>query len=131
MLVFNRIYLENSTISAVTIEGRFICFAFELPYKNNQKQISCILEGIYSVIIEEHKKYGRCLRLNFVDGRDGILVHAANLTTQIKGCIVPVRYLNPFASGGIDSKIALAKCIDELERLEPNQRKIKLTSNKD
>ena len=56
----------------------FACDTIELPYINNQKQISCIPKGFYLVKYRESAKYPRHYHLQDVPNRDLILVHQAN-----------------------------------------------------
>jgi hypothetical protein len=63
----------------------------ELPWKNNERKVSCIPEGEYMV----HKLYPNAKRkyqyfhVQDVPSRDSILFHPGNYTRQILGCILP------------------------------------------
>ena len=61
----------------------------ELPWENNQKQISCIPEGKYFCKIHTSAKFGWTLWLQDVPNRTAILIHAANYVRQLRGCIAP------------------------------------------
>lgn len=69
------------------------CFvSLELPWLNNQKQISCIPEGKYKTsIINTNPKItgglGRALYLHDVPERSEILCHIANTAGDLRGCI--------------------------------------------
>jgi len=61
----------------------------ELPWKNNERNISCIPPGTY--IIKKHyaphlKQH--CFLLYCVKNRSEIMVHAGNFYTDIKGCVL-------------------------------------------
>ena len=56
----------------------FACDTIELPYINNQKQISCVPKGVYLVKYRESAKYPRHYHLQDVPNRDLIFVHQAN-----------------------------------------------------
>lgn len=63
------------------------CKTLELPDLNNQKRISCIPEGIYTVIKHNSPKFGQCFWIQNVPNRDEILIHAANYKSDLLGCI--------------------------------------------
>jgi hypothetical protein len=68
-----------------------------LPDLNNQKNISCIPEGIYEYFYRESQKNGSVIELRNVPDRAFIQVHAGNYTRQIEGCILTgdsVKWLN-------------------------------------
>jgi len=77
--------------------GDFKCFTLELPWKGNEKNISCIPEGSYPAEIYESPKFGKVVLLNNVPNRTFIEIHAGNYTSQIRGCILvgdSIKYLN-------------------------------------
>lgn len=59
----------------------------ELPWKNNKVKESCITPGEYQVTIRNSPKYGKHYLINNVKGRDLILIHVANFTRELLGCI--------------------------------------------
>ena len=61
----------------------------ELPWKNNQRRISCIPAGRYFCKIHTSPKFGWTLWLQDVPNRSAILIHSANHTRQLLGCIAP------------------------------------------
>jgi hypothetical protein len=74
------------------INGRFICYTIELPWRDNQRQISCIPAGRYTLRSHRSPTFGR---VAYVIGtqpqRDFVYFHAANnALTELKGCIAPV-----------------------------------------
>jgi hypothetical protein len=61
----------------------------ELPWKENQHQISCIPEGEYPCIFEHnHPKFGDIYRILNVPNRDGILIHCGNIVQDTHGCVL-------------------------------------------
>ena len=73
-----------------------LAFTGELPWRENQRSISCIPEGTYQVIWSWSPHFKRrTYRLLNVPGRDGVLIHSANLMgdtslgyrAQLNGCI--------------------------------------------
>ena len=100
-----------------------VCNTIELPWLQNQRNVSCIPEGRYELRKRFIKKFG--LHLLVVDvpaDRSWILIHPANDTkTQLKGCIAPVTQLTGPGKGR-DSRLANEKLkaivLEALERKE-------------
>jgi hypothetical protein len=59
----------------------------ELPWRENRRQISCIPAGTYDLELWQSKKFGKCLHVMNVPGRDAILIHPLNYNSQTHGCI--------------------------------------------
>jgi hypothetical protein len=67
------------------------CKTVELPWKDNEPQVSCIPEATYnvSVVAATDKIKYRHLWVENVPKRSGIKIHVANYTRQLRGCIAP------------------------------------------
>lgn len=65
----------------------FECFTLELPWRENQRNVSCIPAGRYPVIPRFSERFKHHLHLLNVPGRDLILIHEANFVDQLRGCI--------------------------------------------
>ena len=66
----------------------FKCVTLELPWRNNQKNISCIPAGEYPMDFEWSNSFKRDLwELKEVPGRSEVKIHAANYYEQLRGCI--------------------------------------------
>lgn len=62
--------------------------SLELPWKDNQQDISCIPKGVYNIITTYSPKYKRNMWLvRDVEGRSGVRIHSANYFYDIEGCI--------------------------------------------
>ena len=84
--------------------------SLELPQKNNEQNISCILAGSYICRYENHKTKGECYRIIDVPNRDGILIHILNFSSETQGCIgVGKTMVYPTMINS--SKVALAELI--------------------
>jgi len=59
----------------------------ERPWKNNEPFISCIPDGTYVLRPHESVKFGRVWCVDQVPNRTAILIHPANLATELEGCI--------------------------------------------
>lgn len=68
-----------------------VCNTIELPWLQNQRNISCIPEARYELKKQYFEKYGHHLVVADVPGRAGILIHPASVASRdLKGCIAPV-----------------------------------------
>jgi len=59
----------------------------ELPWANNAPEKSCIPAGTYKVAHVVSPKYGKVFQVHDVPGRTHILIHSANYSRQLLGCI--------------------------------------------
>lgn len=86
--IIKRIASGESTFG-VFIDDRNIPFAvtLELPWKDNQHDVSCIPVGTYTVKRVITPKHGECFEILSVPGRTGILFHIANTFNDLLGCI--------------------------------------------
>lgn len=107
-----RTYYPNGVNGEILHQGKRVCRSIELPWKNNQRRISCIPEGRYELRKRYSRRFGWHLLVNNVVNRDYILIHAYNdVLKESKGCIAPVS--NCTAEGkGINSRASLKKLID-------------------
>ena len=89
--------------------AQHVCRTIELPWRNNQPQVSCIPEGRYALKGRYSSKYGNHLILHGVKGRSYILIHPANnALKELKGCIAPVtEHTGP--GKGSQSRVAMIK----------------------
>lgn len=115
------------------VAGDFNCRTLELPWKNNQKQISCIPPGEYDVEIRLSNKYGRVYWVRHVPNRTYILIHSGNYAgdklkgyrTHIMGCIL-LGLKSGFLGGQVavlNSRVAVRAFVNEMD-YEPFRLKI-------
>jgi len=81
-------YLADRILGVLLIDDMFYCYTLELPYLDNQKNISCIPNGLYLIKNYKSKKHGRCLAVPSVYNRSGILMHKGNRPADTQGCIL-------------------------------------------
>jgi hypothetical protein len=91
-VVLNRLVdTGKETLGKLTIHDEikecFSCKTLELSWKDNKQKISCIPRGEYLVNIRFSAKHGEHFIIEDVEGRDYILIHAANYHSQLRGCI--------------------------------------------
>lgn len=89
-LILKRTYFNDATIGTLSIldEDNPIWHTLELPNLGNQKKISCIPEGVYSVITHESPTHKNVWKVENVEDRTDILFHIGNWASDTKGCIL-------------------------------------------
>ena len=77
----------HATCGVFLADKRPLFCSLELPWFDNQQNISCIPLGCYVSLKGNHDRLGRIVSLRGVEGREGILIHSANQTSELRGCI--------------------------------------------
>ena len=109
VLLITRTYFPEGTNGNLEFEGKMICKTIELPWKENQKMISCIPEGKYLLQKRYSKKFKWHIEIMNVSNRSTILFHPANnAIKELNGCIAPVTKISG-AGLGLLSRKAFAK----------------------
>lgn len=107
-----RTYHSQGTNGEIWIGGKFVCYAIELPWLDNVRNISCIPEGTYVLAKRYSKKFKWHLLVKEVTNRSEILFHPANdVMTELRGCIAPVSRISGIGKG-VQSVIAFNKLRD-------------------
>ncbi len=89
MISLNRIETsDNGTFGVLSYNGKVLCHTCELPWRDNQKKISCIPPGTYTAKLRNSPKYGDHWHIQNVPNRDMILIHHGNTINDIEGCIL-------------------------------------------
>lgn len=128
VIELQRLYRDTWTDGLIFIEGILLCRSIELRWANNERNVSCVPEGVYPVTIIQHPKFGECLQINGVKGRSGILVHVANdAQKELRGCIAPVFSLSGNGKG-LHSRLALNYIIENLKNSEERENFLKISS---
>ena len=124
-----RFYQDGWTDGIILIKGVVVCRSIELGWANNERNVSCVPEGVYPVAIIQHPKHGECLRVDSVKGRSGILIHVANdAQKELRGCIAPVFSLSGNGKGQY-SRLALNYVIENLRKNGDKSHFIKISKN--
>ncbi len=130
VIELQRLYRDTWTDGLIFIKGILLCRSIELRWANNERNVSCVPEGVYPVAIIQHPKFGECLQVNGVKGRSGILVHVANdAQKELRGCIAPVFSLSGNGKG-LHSRLALNYIIENLKMSEEKEHFIDIKSKK-
>jgi hypothetical protein len=110
-----RSYHEKGTNGVLLLNGKRVCYTIERTWENNQKRISCIPEGTYTVMKRYTTRFGMHLHIPNVQNRQWILIHAFNMAwKESEGCIGPVAKLTGDGEG-ISSRIMLDRLLKLLE----------------
>ena len=92
LLIIRNTFTEVSTIGKLYLNGEWLCDTLENPYLDNQRNISCIPEGEYTVRLrtagESGSKNYLHLLVKDVPNRDLILFHIGNKSSDTRGCVL-------------------------------------------
>ena len=92
LLILRDTFTDESTIGELFLDGERFCDTLELPWRDNQRSISCIPVGEYSVRFryprESATRNYLHLLVKDVPNRDFILIHRGNKSSHSKGCIL-------------------------------------------
>ncbi len=78
-----RMRRHNQGTEGILFTGGFNCKVLELPWRNNQRNISCIPAGEYDTIIRQSNKYKTIYWILKVPDRSYILLHSGNWAGSI------------------------------------------------
>ena len=108
-----RIHSDLISTRGFLLYGRnVICHTLELPWRSNDKNVSCIPEGKYAAIKASSPRFGPCVYVRNVPSRDGILFHVGNNVTDTRGCILVG--LDTSDTGVIHSRLAMNRLLSVL-----------------
>ena len=90
----------------------------ELPWKDNQHDISCIPPGVYDWVKWESPTKGDVIKVIEVPKRTSILIHVANYVRELRGCIAPGMQVKDIDADGkldvVSSRVALSRIWNHL-----------------
>lgn len=123
VLILKRNYFPDGTNGKLECEGKTICNTIELPWKNNERKVSCVPEGKYFLEKRYSAKFKWHIEVKNVANRSGILFHPANNAMQeLNGCIAPVTKLSGAGLGLMSRKAFAALKIVVFKALEKNEK---------
>lgn len=88
--LIRRYYYKECIVGELILKDK-IFYTLELPWLNNQKNISCIPKGIYSVFPLNKSasgKYSDVYHIINVKNRTDILIHSGNTYKDTQGCVL-------------------------------------------
>ena len=86
----------------------------ERPWKNNALRVSCIPTGVYVVRRHDSPSKGDCWEVLDVPERTHILIHVANWSHELMGCIAPGQGIDLRGNKVNYSRNALNEMFEEL-----------------
>lgn len=108
----------------------FECKTLELPWKNNDNEVSCIPSGKYKVTFYNSPTKGEVLLLHNVPNRSMIEIHYGNYYTQILGCILVGKSHTKINNDAVidisKSKYTLDKIISILKKTNEEEFDLKI-----
>lgn len=109
----------------------FSCVTLELPYRDNERSISCIPPGNYTVEHRYSETYGNHFLVKGVENRSYILIHYGNYYTNTEGCILVGEELKDIDNNGLvditNSRNTLEDFVNAVPRQESFALRIKRT----
>jgi len=145
--LIERVYLQTVTLGSWYFDGAAVCKTMELPWKNNQRSISCIPEGEYLVTKEKpvekddpatevDESGGRKPRpywhfmIHSVPKRSGILVHKITYVKDLQGCVgVGLKFVDFNDDGVLDMADSTA-ALEKLVNLMPHKFTLRIIEKK-
>ena len=92
LLILRDTFTSESTLGELFINGERFCDTLELPYRDNQRSVSCIPTGEYKVRMryprESATREYLHLLIQEVKDRSFILFHRGNSAKDTRGCIL-------------------------------------------
>lgn len=79
---------SECVLGVLELDDKEVCKTLELPWRDNQKGISCIPAGEYKLSPYPSSRFGEVYIVNNVPNREGILIHVGNTVDDIEGCIL-------------------------------------------
>ncbi len=88
---------EMGVFGIMEIPGKPRLYTVERPWRNNERNVSCVPALPYRLLLRPSPlttritrgRYTHAWELQEVQGRSHILVHPANAASELEGCIAP------------------------------------------
>jgi len=120
MIQLIRKYYKEATHGELMVNNKHIAFTIELPWRANEREISCIPEGTYNIRRRFSKKFSWHWIVENVPERSYILIHPANdAIVELKGCIAPVTSFLGIGKGK-SSKLAMQNLLEVFNKYKVN-----------
>ena len=130
-VIIERVYLPTETLGSLYFNEKMLCKTMELPWKDNQKSISCIPLGFYHVTKEppipandpsgrKQRDYWH-FRLHNVPGRSGVLIHKISYVSGLLGCIGVGKAFKDLNNDGVPDLIRSGEALQELVNTLPDK----------
>ena len=108
---------DEGTYGVLVIDNMPFCLTFELPWKGNMQDISCIPEGVYLCRRTNSPSKGEVYEVLDVPGRTDILFHTGNTSDDTEGCILLGQYFGRVKGkwGVLNSRTTLYNFMERLQ----------------
>lgn len=104
---------DNGTFGVWINDDRPLFATLELPWKDNQKDISCVPAGTYHVAITFSNHFQKdVFLLSGVPNRDNVEIHVGNTVKDILGCIIVGMEYSMSDYAIVNSKIAFTNLMN-------------------
>ena len=115
---------QHKTLShcQVRIDGklRYTFKGIELPWRNNERGVSCIPSGTYHAVATRRASNGDyAILLEVVPGRSQIMIHSANFVRELRGCLAPGTAFRDIDSDGILDVVNSRQVMNAIQQLLP------------
>lgn len=122
---------ETQTIGELTVYANrtkpiFFCVTMELEEDCNAVRDDAIPIGLYDVVRRYSKKYGWHFHVLDVPNRSLILIHEANYSSQLLGCIGVGEKISDINKDGLDDITNSRATKRKLLRLLPEKFKLRI-----
>ncbi len=109
--------VDKGTRGVMVLDGQPFIVTLELPWRMNERSISCIPTGLYYCERYTSSRYKETFIILGVHDRDGILFHPGNFLKDTDGCICTgLSFGAPHAKAlVIDSRLAFDRFMIALE----------------
>ena len=121
--------VSDLCIFGMLITGDQVFYTLELPWRDNERNRSCIPAGEYDFDYMERSasgKYRGCFHVKNVPGRSEILAHNGNLAAHTKGCIIVGRKIGKLA--GQPAVLNSMSALRDLGTAVPRHNKLRVIS---
>lgn len=119
----------NGVAEVVDADGNIIqeFHTLELPYRDNQRRISCIPHGKYKCVKRVSQKYGHHWHVLDVENRSLILIHSGNFHTHTLGCILVGFGTKDINNNGLCDVTRSIECMNWLRANMPDEFELEIT----
>lgn len=116
-------YTEAETFGVLLEDDVPICVTLEDPWRNNERDVSCIPIGSYLCKRKVSPKFGETFEVTGVPSRDHILFHAGNTHLDTHGCILTGVSFGRFSgrNGVVSSRLAFSELLERLKGVQEFQ----------
>jgi hypothetical protein len=113
---------DGATLGALCFDGHPRLVTLEDPWRDNESNISCIPEGIYTIRRLISSKFGETFGVDNVPARSLIRFHWGNTTDETEGCIlVGLKYGEEARPTIVQSQIGFKRFMSILARINEAQ----------